>query len=176
MSRRGAALAETALLLPVLLGLALGVAQLALLAQARLLAQAAAVSAARAAIADPAGTRLSPARAASATLAPLVPARNPLLKAAVSAAKTSVRVDLGRDEAEAEVEHHLELLVPVAGLLFVRMEESWGLLPGSPRRALEAHALRNRALSGLYREPHVRILARARLPAPWLEARRQKKR
>ena len=68
--RRGAALVESALLFPLLLLMALGAMQLALLTQARLVVQGAAVAAARAAIADPYGRKLSPKRAATAACAP----------------------------------------------------------------------------------------------------------
>lgn len=184
----GAALVETALALPLFLGLALGVAQLALLAQARAVVHAAATTAARAAIADPAGKRLSPERAAElACLAvtgpslpggarlPAPPAGLPARRLAwlpASRIKTQAEVKFLKEEAVARVDHDLELLLPGVGRLFVFAEEGWGLLRGDLTRGLDNASATNRALSLLYGRPHLRVTATARLPAPWLRTRR----
>ena len=171
--RRGAALAEAALMMPLLLMMALGGMQLALLAHARLVVQAAAVAAARSAIADPFGKRLSPQRAAAAACAsiagPTLPAgiRPPawarfpgprgvarlVERGPASSMKTRADVTLAADEAVAEVGHDYELLIPGVSRLFVWMDAA------------------NRTSSLFYGRPHVLVSARSRLPAPWLGAK-----
>ena len=189
--RTGQALVEAAIAMPLLLGLALGVMQLALIAQARIVVQAAATAAARAAVADPFGRTLKPERAAAIACAPVagptlpaglrlpswVPSKGPwglgrLASRLPSAlAKTRAKVHLEADEARAEVEHDFELVVPGVNRLFVFLEESWISLPGSRVRALGRESLANRVRSRVYRSPHVLVRATARVPAPWLAAR-----
>lgn len=168
--RRGAALVESALLFPLLLLMTLGAMQLALLTQARLVVQGAAVAAARAAIADPYGRRLSPKRAASVACAsiagPTLPAgiRPPawenapgprgvkrlILRGPAATMKTRSDVTLAADEAVAEVGHDCELMIPGVSRLFVWLDPA------------------NRTLTRYYGSPHVLIAAKAVLPAPWL--------
>lgn len=190
-AHRGAALTEFALLMPLLLGLTLGIIQLSLMAQARLVIHAAATAAARAAVADPYGRQLSPERAAEVACAgvagPTLPGgmrapawertpgprglRRLLARGPASQMKTRAKVQLAADEAVATVEHDYELLIPGVNRLFVHLERGWTALPGSRLRALGGPALTNRARSGLYGSPHLQIRATARLPAPWLGPR-----
>lgn len=174
---RGAALAEAAVLMPVLVLGTLGTMQLALLGQARLVVHAAATAAARAAAADPRGTALSPERAAELAClgisgpalpgAARLPARLPGLPGRLAARelparlKTSADVRFEGGEAVADVVHEYQLLIPGVSRLFV-----W--LPGA---VPSAESFRNRAITRLYGSPHARVVGRARIPAPWLAAR-----
>ena len=186
--RRGAALTEFALLMPLLLAMTLGAMQMALIAQAALVVQASAVAAARAAIADPSGVRLSPHRAAALVCAPVT---GPTLRAKgslprfpappafrrlagrlpTSFLKTRAEVTLEKDEAVARVFHDYELAVPGVNRLFVWLKEGWVGLPGtrSWARARDTYGAQTR--SWLYGSPHLPLTAQARLPAPWLGPR-----
>ena len=188
--RRGAALTEFALLMPLLLGLTLGVIQLCLMAQARIVVQAAAVAAARAAIADPQGRKLSPERAAAVACAsiagPTLPAglragpweklpgpvgiSRLIRRGPASQMKTRAVVTFRpqKDEAEATVEHDLELIVPGVNRLFVFVHEGWRLLPGSRQRLLSGEGRESWTRTVLYGSPHVLVRGTSRLPAPWL--------
>ncbi len=189
--RAGAALTEFALLMPLLLALSLGGIQLSLMAQARIVVQAAAVAAARAAIADPRGLKLSPERAAAVACAgiaglilpaglkagpweklPGPPGLSRLLRRGpASKMKTRAAVILRpkENEAEATVEHDLELVVPGVNRLFIYLEKGWLLLPGRRDGLLRNHEARVR--TAIYGSPHVLVSATARMPAPWLNAR-----
>jgi hypothetical protein len=186
--RRGAALTEFALLMPLLLALTLGAMQMSLIAQAALVVHTAAVAAARAAIADPSGARLSPHRAAALVCAPVtgptlqVKASLPRFPAPpafrrlagrlpVSLLKTRAEVTLEKDEAVARVFHDFELAVPGVNRLFVWLKEGWVGLPGTTSwaRARDTYGAQTRSL--LYGSPHIPLVAQARLPAPWLGPR-----
>ena len=188
MRRHGAALTEFALLMPLLLALTLGTIQMTLIAHAVLVVQAAAVAAARAAIADPSGARLSPHRAAALVCAPVtgmtLAAKTPIprfpappawkrmaARLPVSLLKTRAEVSLEKDEAVAQVFHDYELWVPGVNRLFVWLKEGWVGLPGtrSWARARQTYGAQTRSL--LYGSPHIPLTAKARLPAPWLGPR-----
>ncbi len=186
-------MAEFALLMPLLTGFTLGVIQLCLLAQARIVVQAAATAAARAAIADPRGLKLSPERAAAVACAgiagPTLPAglkagpwenlpgpvgiKRLVKRGPASRMKTRAVVILrpDQDEAEATVEHDLELIVPGVNRLFVFVQEGWLLLPGSTKRLLSGEGREAWIRTAMYGSPHVLVKAKALLPAPWLGAK-----